>query len=73
MVNAIWHLIEGKQYQLFCVDSIDSESFFCGWKRAEDKARRHIDYERYIMEEVVPFIKKRGKADRKLGAHGVSW
>lgn len=89
MIGAMWHLIESKRLQLFCVDSIDSETFFAGWKRAEDRARRHLDYERYIMEEVlfleiichfklnfvqvVPFVRKRGDPARRLGATGVSW
>ncbi len=52
MVSALWPFIEARKIQLFCVDSVDSESFFCGWKNAEGKAARHVEYDRYVRDEV---------------------
>lgn len=57
MVRAIASHIEHGQLQLICVDSVDKESWF-----AEDvpgcwRIARHMQYERYILHEVVPFIR----------------
>ena len=53
MIHSLWHLIEGRKLQMFCADSVDSESFFCGDKDPGGRARRHIAYERYVVEEVA--------------------
>jgi esterase/lipase superfamily enzyme len=48
-------LAEGK-IKLFTVDSIDDQSW-ANWDiHPADRARRHNDYDRYIIEEVSPFI-----------------
>ncbi|MGI4853994.1 MAG: esterase family protein [Janthinobacterium lividum] len=59
MVAAIADKIDHGQVQLFCVDSVDSESWYAqnvegGWRIA-----RHLQYERYIMDELLPHIQQR--------------
>jgi esterase/lipase superfamily enzyme len=49
--------VEHGEFQIYCVDSIDNESFYCYWCKPEEKINRHLLYEKYIIEEVVPFIK----------------
>ncbi len=44
--------------QLFCVDSIDHESYYADWSQREDRILRHMAFERYIFHEVVPFTEK---------------
>jgi len=58
-----WHIIEslkGKveagHLTLFCVDSIDRESFYCSDCPPSDRIKRHIHYENYILNEVIPLI-----------------
>jgi len=46
--------IEAGHLQFYCVDSIDSESFYCNWCPPADRIRRHARYERYLMQEVLP-------------------
>jgi esterase/lipase superfamily enzyme len=41
--------------QLICIDSIDHETFYCNWCRPEDRIRRHLQYEGYVLNEVLPF------------------
>jgi esterase/lipase superfamily enzyme len=43
--------------QLWCVDSVDSESFYNKQASALDRARRHLAYDRYLTAEVVPAIR----------------
>lgn len=54
LVGAISHLICAGHLQLYCVDSVDAESFYATWKRREDRIHRHNQYETYLLNEVVP-------------------
>ena len=40
--------------QLYCVDSVDAESWYARWKHPTDRALRQDDYERYLLHEVLP-------------------
>ncbi len=72
MINSIsWYLEEGK-VQAFTVDSIDSQSW-TNWNASpSDRSRRHEDYDRYIMQEVVPFITNKIAAQEKIMTTGCS-
>ena len=57
-----WKIIESLRehitngwVQIFAVDSIDQESFYCFWAHPEGRIRRHIEFEEYILNEVIPF------------------
>jgi esterase/lipase superfamily enzyme len=58
MVAAIESKINRGQVQLWCVDSVDSESWYAhsqpSWRIA-----RHLQYERYIIDELLPHIRYR--------------
>src|SRR5262249_55584178 len=41
--------------QLFCVDSVDGESWYCRWAEPAGRVRRHEQYEHYLLTEVLPF------------------
>lgn len=56
IIDAISSKINGNALQLFCVDSIDIESFYSNQHPAE-KIKRHLQYENYIIQEVLPFIR----------------
>jgi esterase/lipase superfamily enzyme len=55
MVAALGEHIERGGLQLICVDSVDAESWYCTWAHPSGRVQRHIQYENYIREEVVPF------------------
>ena len=72
MVDAIhWFVDEGK-IQLFTVDSIDKQSWANWNAHPADRARRHEDYDRYICNEVVPFVRGHGHFGQKLLTTGCS-
>lgn len=56
VVDALRPAIEKGELQLFCVDSIDNESFYNSWASPEWRIIRHMQYEQYILKEVVPFM-----------------
>ena len=56
MVDAIGDVLAAGRVKLYCVDSYDSESWSHGGLPLEERARRHETYERWILDDVVPFI-----------------
>jgi esterase/lipase superfamily enzyme len=56
MVQAIGDLLAAGRVKLYCVDSFDSHSWSNSGVPLEERARRHGDYERWILDTVVPFI-----------------
>lgn len=56
LLHQNWHKIEAGHLQLFCVDSIDAESFYCWWAHPYGRIQRHIQYEEYILNEVYPLM-----------------
>jgi esterase/lipase superfamily enzyme len=58
MVEACAPLVEAGRVWLFAVDGNDWESWTNPSASPAQRARRHLDYDRYVMEEVVPFVRK---------------
>jgi esterase/lipase superfamily enzyme len=62
MIQAIHQFIEDGKVQCFTVDSVDHQSWANWEANPADRGRRHEDYDKYITNEVVPFVRKsRGK------------
>jgi esterase/lipase superfamily enzyme len=47
--------IEAGHLQLFCVDSVDAESWYAKHKHPGERAWRHAQYQDYLGREVLPF------------------
>lgn len=56
MVKALEPQLEDGLNQLFCVHSVDGESFYNRRAGGRSRIRRHLRYERYVMDEVMPFL-----------------
>jgi esterase/lipase superfamily enzyme len=56
MIDAVAGFIDGGKIKVFTVDSIDNQSWANWNAHPADRARRHEDYDRYIVHEVAPFI-----------------
>lgn len=52
MTAVLREKIENGSLQFFCLDGIDSESFYCWWAHPEGRINRHLQYEEYILHEV---------------------
>lgn len=63
IIHALYDRIYGGELQLFCVDSIDCESFYNQSIQPADRIVRHQLYEQYILDEVVPFMLERNGGD----------
>ncbi|HEY5894236.1 MAG TPA: alpha/beta hydrolase-fold protein [Chthoniobacterales bacterium] len=71
MVEVLRSQVESGGLQLFCVDSVDEESFYCSWKTGRQRLERHMQYERYILDEVLPLSEELNPASFLI-AHGCS-
>ncbi|MGL6097057.1 MAG: esterase family protein [Fimbriiglobus sp.] len=71
LVAAAAEKIARGHVQLFCVDSVDSESFYCDWKSPRCRVARHLQYEAYLLNEVLP-LTRAVNPDPTLIAHGCS-
>lgn len=72
MVAALSEHIEKGWIQLYCVDSVDDESWYCRWAHPRDRLYRHDQYERYILDEVLPFVRSQNGNPYTI-AHGCSF
>lgn len=54
MVDALAEHVSRGWIQLYCVDSVDAESWYAKWKWPGDRAWRQVQYERYLLDEVLP-------------------
>ena len=59
MVETLGERLEQGGIQLYCIDSVDSESWYAKQKHPAERARRHNQYDSYILNEVVPFSRQR--------------
>jgi esterase/lipase superfamily enzyme len=71
LTTALWEPVCNGHLQLFCVDSVDSESFYNRNCCPRIRIWRHKQYERYILDEVLPLMRA-DTADPFLVAHGCS-
>jgi esterase/lipase superfamily enzyme len=72
MVGALSHQIEQGWVQLYCVDSVDAESWYCSWAHPRGRLQRHDQYESYVINEVLPLIRHQNP-NPFLMAHGCSF
>lgn len=59
MVAALESKLDAGTVQLFCPDSVDAESWYNRAVPPRQRVLRHQDYERYILNEYIPFIRTR--------------
>lgn len=71
LVNSLAHKINAGHLQLWCVDSIAWESFYCFWCHPADRMQRYIKYEEYILNEVMPLMAHKNSHPCTI-AHGCS-
>ncbi len=73
MIDAVAGFINAGKIKLFCVDSVDEESWYNFGISPADRNARHEAYDRYIVEEVVPFIRNHCRSPQeRVMANGCS-
>ena len=67
MVGAVAGKVEHGELQFFCIDSVDEESWYNRGVSGRWKIARQMQYQDYVMREVVPFIRERNHDARLIG------
>ncbi len=58
MVETLSEAIDSGKLQLFCVDTVDVETWSNVWGDKDWRAARQEAYYRYIVEEVLPYVRE---------------
>ena len=66
MVDACAPFIEAGKLRLYCVDTIDAETWSCTWKNARDRIVLHEDWMQYLVQEVLPLMEKENKNQKAM-------
>jgi esterase/lipase superfamily enzyme len=72
MIEAVREKYEIGQLQAFCVDSVDAESWYNQAVHPAQRAVRQIEYDRYLVQELMPFVRARN-ASSELAVTGCSF
>jgi len=73
MIAAIGRFIEQGKLKVFCIDSIDAESWYNSAVGPADRNARHEAYDRYVVEEVIPFVRDHCRSpEERMMANGCS-
>lgn len=57
MVGAVADKLDGGRLRLFCLSSVDSESWYNRRVHPRHRAMRHLQYEDYVLNDVVPLVR----------------
>jgi esterase/lipase superfamily enzyme len=68
MIDALGEHVERGWLQLYCLDSVDAESWYNKRAHPHDRAWRHQQYEDYIVREVLPFAWHRNQTPFTIAA-----
>jgi esterase/lipase superfamily enzyme len=53
---------------VYCVDSVDAESFYADSLSPGQRILHHLQYEKYILDEVLPFSKRQNPNESVIAA-----
>lgn len=74
LVDSVGHLIDEGRVRVFSINSINNESWMDRGLPVPEKARRQALYNRYIEDEVVPYIRGACKSeDLRIATAGASF
>jgi esterase/lipase superfamily enzyme len=59
MTGVLGEALERGWLQLYCVDSVDDDSWYARWKWPGDRAYRHAQYDAYLRDEVLPLTRQK--------------
>jgi esterase/lipase superfamily enzyme len=66
MVWSVADRIDNGQLQLCCVDSVNGESWYNTNAHPYWRVQRHMQFERYIVDDVLPLMQKKNQTPRLI-------
>lgn len=71
LVNTVADKINAGHLQLWCLDNVAWETFYCSGCHPAERIRRHIQYEEYVLNEVMPLMQRKNPHSCTI-SHGCS-
>ncbi len=59
VIDALRKKIESGGIQVYCLDSVDKESFYNRDIHPAERILRHLQYEKYVLDEVLPLVQEK--------------
>lgn len=59
VIEALRRKIETGMIQVYCLDSVDKESFYCRQIPPAARIARHLQYEQYVLREVLELVRSK--------------
>jgi esterase/lipase superfamily enzyme len=72
MVAVVQPKIDRGELQLYCLDSVDSESWYNKSVHPRERVQRHMQFERYLLNEFLRWMRSRNQSPR-IGITGCSF
>src|SRR5450755_1976781 len=72
LTDSLADKVDRGEIQLCLVDSVDQESWYNKWLHPADRVRRHLSYDAYLRQEMVPYIQNRAQRG-DLAVYGASF
>ena len=66
LVSALSDKLDAGQLQLYCVDSVDMESWYNRNVLPRWRIARHLQFENYLLHEVIPLIRLKNQNPRLI-------
>ncbi len=73
LLDSLQEHLNGGKIRVFSVDSINNESWLNNQMHPGNKAERHDQWNNYIFQEVIPYIKKATSAETPIVVAGASF
>jgi len=73
LLDALQPFIDGGKVKVFSINSINNESWLNNEMHPKGKAIRHQQFNSYVYEEVIPFIKNSTSSDTPIIIAGASF
>jgi esterase/lipase superfamily enzyme len=73
MIDALAPHIDAGKVKVFSIDNINNESWLNNGMEPAHKAIRHNQFNRYVFEEVIPFVRNSTSAETPIISSGASF
>ncbi|HEV7382955.1 MAG TPA: alpha/beta fold hydrolase [Dyadobacter sp.] len=73
IIDSIRPYIDSGKVKVYCINSINGESWLNPYMHGYDQAIRHQHYNDYVIKEVIPFIKDTTSQENMIIAAGASF
>ena len=73
MLDSVGRLVEGGRAKIYCLDSFDRSSWRNSELSLEQRARAHLAFEAFVVDQVVPLIHRDCGGPQDVGVLGFSF